>query len=260
MSFLIVSDIHGNLAALDAVLATAPDARVICLGDIVGYGPQPAACVQRIMERAEVCVLGNHDRALVENVSPRCRQQFRWLADATASIGARQISSEQLAFLGGLPKWAVLDVYGARFMFVHATPRDPLYRYVGADPGVWRAEVQSFDADVLLVGHTHLPFAIDVDGTRVVNPGSVGQPKDGDPRAAYAVIDEHGIRFGRVEYPVEETVASLECSGVSADAVAELASILRSGRAPSLRIDAAGSDVASAYGRGRNELPRQGQR
>ena len=234
MSLLVISDIHGNRAALDAVLEAAraeePNVEVVCLGDIVGYGPESGACVERIMRYADVVVQGNHDHALAERVSPRCSPQFRWLAEATASLGDAQVPPAQRAALGSLPRRAILDVAGTRYLFVHATPHDPLYHYVGPDAEAWRPEVAALDADVLVVGHTHLQFDLPFDGTRIVNPGSVGQPKDGDPRAAYALIDADGVRLERVAYPVEETISALERSGVPTAAVEALAALLRTGR------------------------------
>jgi diadenosine tetraphosphatase ApaH/serine/threonine PP2A family protein phosphatase len=112
---------------------------------------------------------------------------------------------------------------------VHATPSDPLYRYLGPDPELWAKEVAGVDADVVVVGHTHLQFELELAGKRVVNPGSVGQPKDGDPRAAFAVLDDGRERLCRATYPVELTIDSLRSAGISAAALAALGSILRTG-------------------------------
>lgn len=231
MRLLVISDIHGNLAALEAVAAESHDA-VVCLGDIVGYGPEPGACLRWIRSRPGLAVQGNHDRALAEGTPPGCRAQFRVLADATAPIGRRQTGPAELAWLAGLPRWAFLTVAGVRFMFVHATPRDPLYEYLGPDAARWQDEVRATDADVVVVGHTHLQFQLRAGSRRVINPGSVGQPKDGDPRAAYAVIDDGIVTLHRVAYPVERTIDALRERGMSADVVAALSELLRTGRVP----------------------------
>jgi diadenosine tetraphosphatase ApaH/serine/threonine PP2A family protein phosphatase len=122
-----------------------------------------------------------------------------------------------------------VELSGVRFLFLHATPKDPLYQYLGPDPDEWAAALVGIDADVVVVGHTHLQFDITVGRQRVVNPGSVGQPKDGDPRAAYAVIENGSIALRRVAYPVGRTVDALRDAGVVAPALDVLETLLRTG-------------------------------
>jgi putative phosphoesterase len=231
MKALVLSDIHGNLAALEAV-AAEPHDLLICLGDLVGYGPQPGPCVRWVRDHAALVVQGNHDRALGDGSRAGCRAEFQWLADALAPLGQAQLSREERAYLAGLPRSAVREVDGSRCLLVHATPSDPLYRYLGLDPAAWEAEVKSLDVHLVLVGHTHLQFDLPLRGKHVVNPGSVGQPKDGDPRAAYAVLENGACRLGRRPYDVERTVAELQETGVDRDAVADLSLLLRTGRTP----------------------------
>ena len=229
MKLLVFSDIHGNLAALEAV-AAEPHDLVLCLGDLVGYGPEPGACVRWVREHAAVVVQGNHDRALADGTPPGCRPEFQWLADALAPLGRAQLSRGERAYLARLPRSAMHECDGRSYLLVHATPGDPLYRYLGPDPEAWQREVSLLDVDAVLVGHTHLQFELALAGTRILNPGSVGQPKDGDPRAAYLVI-EHGVaRLARTPYDVERTVAGLEASGVDPEAVADLGALLRTRR------------------------------
>ena len=212
MRVLVISDVHGNLAALEAVLAEPHDA-VVCLGDLVGYGPEPGACARRIRIEAGLVLQGNHDRALGEGVPPRCRAEFEWLAEALAPVGRTQLEPGERAWLAGLPRMATREYDGLRCLLVHATPRDPLYRYLGSDGAEWAREIGTLDADTVLVGHTHLQFELTAAGRHVINPGSVGQPKDGDPRAAYAVLENGAVRLGRVTYDVERTVAALTETG-----------------------------------------------
>jgi putative phosphoesterase len=252
---LVLSDIHGNLAALEAVAAAEPHDAVICLGDIVGYGPEPAACVRWIRDRAEVVVQGNHDRAFGERVPPGCREQFRGLAEATAPIAHAELAASDLAYLAALPHWAYLELSGVRYLFVHATPRDPLYQYLGPDPESWAAALIGIDADVVVVGHTHVQFDLAVGERRVVNPGSVGQPKDGDPRAAYAVIEQGTISLRRVAYAVDRTVDALWRAGVIAPAVRDLATLLRTGRVPVPRNSIGAEREPRAVDPGRSEHP-----
>lgn len=122
----------------------------------------------------------------------------------------------------------ILD--GKRIVLLHATPANPLYSYLGPDRDRWRDAVSGITADLLLVGHTHLAFSFQFDGLQVVNPGSLGQPKDGDPRAAYAIVEDGVPRLERVSYDVERTVDALRGSGVDSAAVEVLAEILRTGR------------------------------
>jgi putative phosphoesterase len=236
MKVLVVSDIHGNLTALEAVAAEPHDS-VICLGDLVGYGPEPGACVRWVRTHAALVVQGNHDRALGDGSPPGCRADFEWLADALAPLGRAQLSPEERAWLAVLPRSAMQAYDGDRYLLVHAAPSDPLYRYLGPDTADWESEVKSLEVDALLVGHTHLQFELTVAGKRVVNPGSVGQPKDGDARAAYAVLENVAVRLGRIAYDVEGTVSALEASGADREAVADLSSLLRTGRTPPPRQD-----------------------
>jgi predicted phosphodiesterase len=231
MRVLVLSDIHGNLAALEAVPSISYDA-VVCLGDLVGYGPNPGPVVRWVREHATLTLQGNHDRALADSVAPGCRAQFEWLARATFSLGQQQLSPEELDYLGALPRQALQVFDGVRYLFVHATPSDPLYRYLGPEPDVWAKEVAGVDTDVVVVGHTHIQFEIDLAGKRIVNPESLGQPKDGDPRAAFAVLEDGGVRLCRAVYPVERTIEALQNAGVSGKALSALGGILRTGEVP----------------------------
>jgi len=242
MRTLVLSDVHGNAAALEAVLVEPHDA-VACLGDIVGYGPEPGRCVRLLRDETLIAVQGNHDRALAEGVAPRCSEGFRWLADATAAVGKAQLSADDIAFLLALPRWGFLESRGVRCGLLHATPSDPLYRYLGPDDTKWKREVERIETDTLLVGHTHIQFELRCDGVRVINPGSVGQPKDGDPRAAFAVMDGRQVTLKRAEYDVERTVRAYRQVAVDRFAVAALRDLLRTGR---VRV----ADEARTPGRG----------
>jgi putative phosphoesterase len=227
---LVVSDIHGNWPALEAVAAVPHDA-VVCLGDIVGYGPQPGECL-RWLRASDACIVqGNHDLSLADGVPPRCRLDFEWLAAATLHIARRQLTDEEIAFLRALPRTRDLVLDGQRVLLLHATPADPLYSYLGPDRDKWRTALVSIEADLVLVGHTHLPFHFQSGDVQVLNPGSLGQPKDGDPRAAYAVIEDGVARLERVRYPVERTIDALGTAGLDPAAFGALSALLRTGRA-----------------------------
>jgi predicted phosphodiesterase len=226
---LVVSDVHGNWPALEAVAAVPHDA-VVCLGDVVGYGPQPGECLRWLRASGAVMVQGNHDRSLAEGVPPRCRPDFEWLAAATRHIARDQLSDEETAFLRALPPRREVALDGRGLVLLHAAPPDSLYRYLGPDADAWREAVSGLQADLVLVGHTHIPFLFRFGSLAVVNPGSVGQPKDGDPRAACAIVEDGAPRLERVSYPVERTVEFLEAAGVDPAARDALVALLRTGR------------------------------
>lgn len=231
MRTLVISDIHGNWPALEAVAAVPHDA-VVCLGDIVGYGPQPGECL-RWLRASDACIVqGNHDRSLADGVPPRCRLKFEWLAAATLHIARHQLSDEETAFLRALPRTRDIVLDGKRALLLHATPTDPLYNYLGPDRAKWRTTLAAIQADIVLVGHTHLPFHFQFGDVHVLNPGSLGQPKDGDPRAAYAIIENGVAKLERISYPVERTVDALGTAGVDRAAFRALSALLRTGRSP----------------------------
>jgi putative phosphoesterase len=229
---LIIADVHGNLAALEAVLADPHDA-VICIGDMVGYGPEPAACVRRILNEAELVLRGNHDHALATGAAPGSPPALEWLAEATLQLGVSQLTAAERMALAELPLRASQTIDGIRYHLVHATPTDPLYGYLEPTSDGWAREVREIGPEVLLVGHNHLQFRHHVAGRTIVSPGSVGQPRHGDARAAYMVIEDGNFSFCRVAYRVERTAAALERSGIEAAAAAALNQLLHTGQ-PSL--------------------------
>ena len=237
MRTLIVSDIHSNLAALEAVLADAQARdgfqRVWCLGDIVGYGPEPVACVERLRELDAVAVMGNHDAGAVgavglETFNPLAAMACRWTAGALTA-NARDL-------LRALPKTATEGV----FALVHGSPQDPMWEYLVSYPQAQEAW-RSVDSQGLLVGHSHLPFVcVEGEGMRrvvgedrhpmkearvVINPGSVGQPRDGDPRAAYAVYDDASgeVKLRRTSYNIGVTQRRMKELGLPEPLIARLA-------------------------------------
>ena len=231
MKTLILSDVHGNLAALKAVLAEPHDA-VICLGDSVGFGPQPGSCVRRIRETGAIAVQGNHDRAIANHEPPGGREPFVSLAAATTPLQHARVDADTMEYLDALPVSKTLDLGGTLTLLVHATPSDPLYRAVNPDAASWAPELDKLDAKLVLVGHTHVQFDLVVGERRVVNPGSVGLPLDGDSRAAYALLEADTITLRRVAYNTDMTLHELARSGLPINIVNEFAGWLRTGRAP----------------------------
>ncbi len=209
MRLAVISDIHGNRPAYEAVLEAIPEVdRIVCAGDVVGYNPWPAACIEITRERDIPCVSGNHDRAVAEGTA------FRFNAAAKAGVEhARAVLDQSdLDWLANLPTERFLA--DGRVRLVHGHPEDP-DRYTFPDefvPGMLG------DEDLLVMGHTHVQHVEQFPAGIVLNPGSVGQPRDGDPRAAYAIVDlnEMSVDLRRVEYDIDRVRSAIESEGLPA--------------------------------------------
>ena len=230
MRVAVVSDIHGNLhalrAVLDAVAAEEVDA-LWCLGDLVGYGPRPNECCAEVERAASLCLVGNHDLGVLGRIP---LAEFSDDAGVAARWSQSVLGGEARAFLERLQsRGSAEDVE-----LFHASPRDPVWEYVLSDE-VALAAFRLTSAPVVLVGHSHVALAfvledgavdgavvpggaeIDLaDGRFILNPGSVGQPRDGDPRAAYLVLDLDAKRalHRRVAYPIERTQEEIRERGL----------------------------------------------
>jgi diadenosine tetraphosphatase ApaH/serine/threonine PP2A family protein phosphatase len=237
----LISDLHSNLPALEAVLAAAEEAgvdQVWCLGDLVGYGADPDACTALVRERCEVCLVGNHDLAALGELDIAA---FSETAKVTAEWTRERASKETMEFLRGLSPALSHDGFG----LFHASPRDPIWEYVLS---VEQAEagLDAQEERIGLIGHSHVAlFFTRPDGTPrrghangaqagdgalldleegawLINPGSVGQPRDGDPRAAWLELDtyESTARFHRIPYDIEAAGSAILAAGLP-DSLAE---------------------------------------
>lgn len=227
MRILVVGDVHANSVALSAI--DEPFDHCLVVGDLVDYGVDPVPCIEWTRENATLCVRGNHDHAVAQRVPPRGGSGFRGLAAATRPLHWKLLDNEHLRYLGRLPVTGRIELDGIVFHLVHATPRDPMDEYVGADEDAWRQRLESISADIVCVGHTHVPYCVDLGGTRVLNPGSVGQPRDGDPRASYAIVEDGRIEIRRVEYDVERSLDRIRAAGVTGQPLALAETVLRTG-------------------------------
>lgn len=207
MRVLILADIHANRQALEAI--DEPHDLCLCVGDIVDYGPDAKGCIDWVRQRCQHVVRGNHDHGLAQNVELTGQAGYRRLGGLTRAIGRQQITEKDRLFLAGLPTSQYLRIDDTVFCMVHATPRDHLDEYIFEDEAAWAKRVENVEADVLLVGHTHHQFQLQAGGVTILNPGSVGQPRDGDPRAAYAIWEDGQIQLKRVEYDVDATVEQM---------------------------------------------------
>lgn len=196
----LISDVHANLPALEAVLDDMPAVdRVVCAGDVIGYNPWPAECVERVRDVASATVRGNHDR-MVETPE---RYRANRMAEAGLEHAKESLSDDQLAWLRGLPRAETFA--GDRYLLVHSHPaaeREDAY--------VYPEEFSTLDRhmgerDGIVLGHTHVQGKRSVAGGLVINPGSVGQPRDGDPDAAYALLDTQAneVDLRRVTYDID---------------------------------------------------------
>lgn len=230
MRILVVSDIHGNPAALSAI--NEPFDACFCLGDLVDYGPDPSSCVRWAMKHATHAVRGNHDHGVSQKIEAKGDSGYRYLTRVTRPGMWEALASDEQTWLERLPVTLRVTLGGVRFLLLHATPRDPLDEYLLRDEAAWARQLERVDADILCVGHSHMQFQLSIGAKMVLNPGSAGLPRDGDPRAAYAIIDNGRVELKRVEYPIEETVALVEQSPWPERAKAMLAHVLRNGRLP----------------------------
>lgn len=228
MRIALISDVHSNLTALDAVLAAAGQVDAIWhLGDVVGYGPDPDGVVARLQERGAVGVRGNHDAAAVGGseidwFNPDARRAMEWTRGA--------ISEATRAWLTELPERRTEGGCD----LVHGSPREPLWEYITSS-GVALDNLAFLKVDIGLHGHTHVPAAWIEDGKRVelvrgrpgrrlelagrrllLNPGSVGQPRDGNPEASFAILDlaAGAIEWRRVAYDIPAVQAAMRSAGL----------------------------------------------
>ncbi|HLX21502.1 MAG TPA: metallophosphoesterase family protein [Gaiellaceae bacterium] len=230
MRVAVVSDIHSNLHALEAVLAAideeAPD-ELWCLGDLVGYGPRPNECCAAIAERADVCLAGNHDLAVRGTID---LEEFHGDAADAAKWNRDALTPESQALLDRLEPHG--SAHGVALY--HGSARDPIWEYVLSDEAAI-VTLALADSPLVLVGHSHVALKVVVSGDELdgglapaglelelgglralLNPGSVGQPRDGDPRAAWLLLDLDAQRaaFRRVEYDVERTQQEMRDAGL----------------------------------------------
>jgi putative phosphoesterase len=213
----VISDIHSNYDALQAVLSAIGDYdALVCLGDLVGYGAQPNEVVSEIRSlRPKAIVMGNHDYA----VSTGDTSGFVQHAVQAVEWTRRKISPENLRHIASLRAKATFTVDGVKISLVHGSPRDPLNEYVYPDTidFILRSLVEDSRGTILLLGHTHVPFVRKFDSMLIGNPGGVGQPRDGDARASYAILEpssEPEFRIYRVPYDVDAAASKIVEGGL----------------------------------------------
>ncbi len=222
MRYAIIADVHSNLAAFRAVLEDMEErggvAEIWCLGDIVGYGPDPVECIRLLRQYRHRSVGGNHDWAAIGKVDI---SDFNPDAAAACRWTGKQLSPDDVAYLDGLP----LTISYDDFTLVHGSPREPIWEYLLSTSSA-EISFRHFQTRFCLIGHSHVPLVFEYDGKTclfrelptetplslggnrlIINPGGVGQPRDGDPRAAYAIYDsdDGAIYHYRVPYDISVT-------------------------------------------------------
>jgi putative phosphoesterase len=231
---LVISDIHGNIDALRAI--DEPCDAVICLGDIVDYGPEPAACIDWLTELQVPLtrVRGNHDNAVAFRIDCGCGQAFLHLSTLTREYMWKVLDSKQLAWIGAPDTSTRLELDGQTIYATHAAPSDNLFKYLVPETSDADliAELELAATDIVLTGHTHKPFTRELNGRLMVNVGSVGQPRDGIPRASYAIIENGRVELKRVDYDVAAASKRLRALPLKADAIEELVYILEHADVP----------------------------
>ncbi|MDP8238258.1 MAG: metallophosphoesterase family protein [Candidatus Hatepunaea meridiana] len=214
MKLGIISDIHSNLPALEAVMASFDKEeidKIICLGDIVGYGARPNECVSLIQDQGIPCILGNHDEAAIGSGDIK---DFNHWARAAIEWTAIQLDTKSQLFLSNLKFTLVLE----NLLFVHSTPYQPqAWRYLFSNFDA-RQSFSVFKQKLCFIGHTHIPASFNEDRgyRRILNVGSVGQPRDRDPRACWGVYDTEDdfFKWVRVEYLIKEAASQIISAGL----------------------------------------------
>jgi predicted phosphodiesterase len=238
MRVLVISDIHANLAAFEAVLADAAGKyeTIWFLGDLVGYGPDPDECVSLMREQPHMSLCGNHDWAVldkldIEGFNPEAKQAIEWTQ--------KMLSDDNRAYLDSLEATTSAEP----FTLAHASMRQPIWEYI-LDAYTASINFMFLETPFALVGHTHVPVIYEERGEKVVathapdyddpiqlngnrliiNPGSVGQPRDSDPRAAYSILDTDAMtwQFHRVSYPIKRTQMRMRQFGLPERLVSRL--------------------------------------
>ncbi len=232
MKRAIISDIHGNLEALQSVFAHVADQNVdeiYCLGDIVGYGPNPCECLDHVIDNCKMTLLGNHDQGAMfdpEGFNSGAEKAIFWTREQLESSGGpRELIDRRWDFLGALPRISRTDPW----LYVHGSPRNPVNEYVFPEDIYNQKKMEKLFGLIVkgsFQGHTHVPgvflesqefitpdqtdYLFRVRGEKfMINVGSVGQPRDGDPRSCYVVQEDDTITFHRVDYDCKVTAEKI---------------------------------------------------
>jgi putative phosphoesterase len=225
MKLLILSDIHGNWPALEAVLAAEPERDVVVFGgDVVDYGPQPVECLRWLTVNAGHFVRGNHDNALGYGASCQCMGTFREYSVATRQWHRTLLSEADCEFLRQMNTLDWFQWEGRHFRMAHATPQGDLFEYLNMDQ--WGERVADLNEDFVLLGHTHVQGVRVFGEVTVVNPGSVGLARDHRGKACYAVYENGQMELKQIPYAVGRTAALLRAAPLQNRVIEGLVGVL----------------------------------
>lgn len=230
MKILIMSDIHANWYATEAVLARESYDALIFLGDVVDFGPDPRKCIDFLMESARMRfwgVRGEHDHAMAFGIGASPGGEMERISNVSREWSEGLLSSGEVGFLRRLPLEERISLDGMDFELAHRPDPETLPILERGKERTDPVSCRKF----ILVGHSHKPYIRSFGDTAVLNPGSVGQPRDNDPRASYAVIEDGEASIRRVKYDIEKTVKGLERSRMPYEVKGRLISMLLSGAA-----------------------------
>lgn len=192
LDIALIADIHSNLEAFEAVLEKIGGYKILCLGDLVGYGANPNEVIELVRDKNIKCIMGNHDYAVAtgdfSELSPKAVIAAKWTRNV--------LKKENLDFLSTLPSTLRLEEEGKKILLAHATPQDPLfgdYIHPDTDPFKFLYYATEYEEDVLCLGHLHVPYIYRRLEKLILNPGSVGQPRDGNTLARYAILDTENM-------------------------------------------------------------------
>lgn len=234
MKILIISDIHANWFALEAILDKENYDALIFLGDVVDFGPSPRNCVKFLMQASKGRfwgVRGDHDHAMAFGFSSKSPEELNSISAITREWGEGFLSSEEVGFLRRLPTDNQFSINSMNFELYHGSDIDPRKlcqcktesNHIGSNDKLGSGVEER---DYVLIGHSHKPFIKTAGNTTFLNPGSVGQPRDFNPRASYAVIKDGVPSIKRVSYDIERTVNELERSALPKKLTSKLSSML----------------------------------
>lgn len=212
----IISDIHANLSALRTVLTDIHDqkiSRIFCLGDLVGYFTEPIPVIHLILARCEIVIKGNNDITAITGDIP---EYYRDQSHQPLTLTHHLLTVHERKILNDLPTQVTVQCGNKKLMLIHGGPEYPYDQYIYPDDEEDLQSTFSFmkmlEMDVLFLGHTHIPFKAELDGRMICNPGSVGQPRDGDARASYAIYDAQNdlVTFRRITYDPTQTIMKVQ--------------------------------------------------
>ncbi|MEE9585157.1 MAG: metallophosphoesterase family protein [Candidatus Brocadiales bacterium] len=233
MKILIISDIHANVQALSAVREKEGKVdKVFCLGDLVNYGPNPKEIIELVCSISDKIVRGNHDDA-VSGLRDDCccPPEYAELAEPGKEYTRGVLNEGEKEILRDLPLVEEIELDGVKFLLSHGSPRGDNCAFLPPETPdeVMARELEGVDADLVFIGHTHMPMQKKLGKTLVVNPGSVGFPSGHSPMASYAVWEDGKVELGKVNYDIEKTIEALKGTALRYEHIQSLSDRLKEG-------------------------------